>query len=220
MILFAADHHYNRHPGRNLHECIADDYEIDFHEDDWRCFEAPFTAATDLLMLNLISGSCDVPAPSAACEPNVKAYVESGKPLLLLHGASAAFWQWDWWRPLVGFRWVRGDDPDGFEASSHPVRPYKVKVAKCRHPLCRQLQDMFLPEDEIYTALEQTAPAWILLQTTTDEGTFPMGYECTTPYGGRLVGFLPGHKKEVCQDPQVVNNVKVLIDSLLAPAED
>jgi hypothetical protein len=215
VILFAADQHYGKHPGRNIHECLKDDYEIDFHEDDWTCFAQPFADRYDLLALNLISSTCDIPPPAPECEPNVRAYVESGKPMLLLHGASAAFWQWDWWRPLVGFRWVRGEDPDGFDASSHPVRPYKVKVAKARHPLCSKLHDMFLPEDEIYTCLEETCPTWTIMETTTDEGTFPMCYECITPHGGKVIGFLPGHGKEICQDPQVIDSIRILINYLL-----
>lgn len=217
MILFAADRHYDVHPGRVLYQAIQDTYAIEFHEDDWSCFEqADLKDRYDLLMLNMIAGTCDVPPPGAAAEPHVRAYVEAGGNLLLLHGSSAAFWPWDWWRPLPGFRWVRGNDPDGIPASTHPKRPYQVKVAKTRHPLCDRLQEVDLPEDEIYIELEQTCPTLTLMQTTTVEGTFPQCYLCWTPFGGTIAGYLPGHRPDVVGDPRMVANVRILLDYLLA----
>ena len=148
-------------------------------------------------------------------ERNLHAYLERGKPLLLIHGGSAAFWSWEWWRGIVGFRWVRQNDPDGVAASTHPIRPYRVDVAKCRHPLCKQLQPMDLGEDEIYTRLEQTNPALALMETTILEGTFPQCWENGTPWNGRVIGFLPGHRKAIVQDARLVSNVALLIESLL-----
>ena len=74
---------------------------------------------------------------------------------------------------------------------------------------------MDLGEDEIYTRLEQTAPATILMETTIEEGTFPQCWENTTPWGGRVIGFLPGHRKETFLNAQLVSNVALLISSLL-----
>lgn len=221
MILFAADRHYDVHPGKVLFQAIQDDYEIDFYEDDWSCFaQAGLKDRYDLLMLNMIAGTCDVPPPGPATEPNVRAYVEAGGDLLLLHGSSAAFWPWDWWRPLTGFRWVRANDPDGVPQSTHPKRPYTVRVAKTRHSLCAKLQEVSLPEDEIYIDLEQTCPTLTLMQTTTEEGTFPQCYLCTTPYGGSVVGYLPGHRPDAVGDPSMVANVRRLIDYLLSTSGD
>ncbi|XHR28269.1 MAG: ThuA domain-containing protein [Chthoniobacteraceae bacterium] len=217
MITFLADDHYNAHPGAALHEAIAGRFSIAFAENDLSPLEAPgFAEKTELLILNVIGETCGQPAPSAAAEKAVRAYVEAGKPLLLLHGSSAAFWQWAWWREIVGLRWVRGGDPDGVEPSTHPVRPYRVDVSKCRHPLCKKLQPMDLGEDEIYTRLEQVCPVTVLLETTTVEGTFPQAWENTTPWGGRVIGFLPGHKKEIVQAPAMVANAVTLIEDLLA----
>ena len=214
MILFAADQHYGVHPGRVLHEAIQNDYEIEFYEDDWSCFEQPdLKKKYDFLMLNMIADTCDVLPPRPEAEPNVRDYVEAGGDLLLLHGSSAAFWHWDW---IVGFRWVRGDDPDGVDRSTHPKRPFVVEVAKARHPLCNQLQELSLPEDEIYINLEQTCPALTLMTTTTDEGTFPQCYVCETSYGGAVLGYIPGHKSEVVRNPGMVANCRVLMDYLLA----
>lgn len=217
MITFLADDHYKAHPGAMLFEALKDRFEMAFHENDLSPLATPAFAETcDLLILNLIADTCGQPPAGAEAERNLRAYVERGKPLLLLHGGSAAFWHWDWWRGIVGFRWVRGNDPDGVPASTHPVRPYRVDICKCRHPLCRELQPMDLGEDEIYTRLEQTNPAMVLMETTTVEGTFVQCWENATPWGGRVIGFLPGHRKEIVQDAQVVANVGRLIESLLA----
>ena len=136
------------------------------------------------------------------------------KNLLLLHGGSSAFWPYAWFRELVGIRWVRGNDPDGFVASFHPHEPYKVVRAKCRHRLVNKLVEMDLPKDEIYTGLEQTRPVWTLMNTTISTGTFPQCTESATPWGGRVINFLPGHDKSVTRHPDFIANVKLLIDDL------
>lgn len=202
-----------------LNESLQDSFPIHFVEDDWSVLaDAGAMRSCSLLMLNLISGTGTAPVPGEAVERQVRAYLERGAPLLLLHGASAAFWQWDWWRQIVGYRWVRGADADGFEASTHPHHSCRVEVAKCRHPLCRQLKPMDLPEDEIYIRLEQTCPAMTLMETTIPEGTFPQCSICQTPWGGTVIGFIPGHKPEVTRLPVLVENVGCLIRYLLKQA--
>jgi hypothetical protein len=136
--------------------------------------------------------------------------------MLLLHGSSAAFWHWDWWRSMVGFRWVRPKDPDGVEPSTHPVRPFEVKTIKGRHPLTKNLKNVQYPEDEIYINLEQTNPCWTIMETSTDEGTFPQAYACESPWGGEFLSYLPGHAKEAIQTPEHLENIKTMIDYLKA----
>jgi hypothetical protein len=214
-ILFVADNHYDTHGGRALSEELAGDYDIEFHEDDPSCLNQPLVGRVDLLTLTMISGACEVPMPSDEGVQNVRDYVEAGGNLFLQHSGSAAFWQCDWWRPLVGFRWVRGEDPDGFRYSTHPNQPYSVVVSKTRHALAQKLQPLDVPQDELYTQLEQTCPTVTLMETTVPEGTYPMCYACTTPYGGRLAGYLPGHAEDVVRLPGNVANCRAIIDYLL-----
>ena len=215
MILFAADNHFNQHCGRVLHEVLPESYDIRFYEDDWSGLETDWVDDCELLILNMISGACNVEAPSEKATAKVKQYLETGKPMLLLHAASAAFWQCDWWRPIVGWRWVRGNDPDGVVSSHHPVRPYTLDVAKCRHPLAAKLRSIELPSDEIYLNMEQTAPTVTLMNITTDEGTFPQAYVTENPWGGEIAGYIPGHRPEVVGHPDMVANVCALMDHLL-----
>ncbi len=215
MILFIADNHYDTHAGRVLYDCISDSYEMRFVEDDWTCLrDETLLEHCSLIIINAIGGTCNIPPPDDKTETNMRRYVEGGGNLLLLHGGSAAFSQWDWWRAIVGYRWVREDDPDGLEPSTHPVRPYTVRVTECGHPLCRQLQEGELPEDEIYMNLAHTCPTTTLMETTTDEGTFPMCYEAITPWNGHVLGYLPGHRPEVVRHPGNVSNCRALIDYL------
>lgn len=217
MILFVADDHYKKRPGFHLHEAIKGDYEIEFHENDWSAFDREgLKDKYDLIILNMIADTCGLEKPSATAEKNIKAYLEAGGSMLLCHGSSAAFWHYDWWRPLVGFRWVRGGDPDGSAPSTHPVRPFEVVPSKCTHPLVKKLKPLDLPTDEIYINLEQTCPAWTLMETSTDEGVFPQVYATQTPWGGTLLTSLPGHAKDVTSSPVMVEHSKTLIDHLLA----
>lgn len=144
----------------------------------------------------------------------VRSYLERGGDVLLLHGSSAAFWMWDWWRPLVGERWVRPNDPDGMEASTHPKKPYLVTRSKTRHPLAARLREMNLPTDEIYTNLENTCPCMRLMETHIEEGTFVQCCEAISPWGGRLVSFIPGHEPAVTSNPDLITNIVTIIDYL------
>lgn len=218
MIYFVADDHLGVRPGAMLHQVLCERYRMAFYENDLSCFASPdFARDCQLLVLNVIAGIGTTRFAGPDEERGVRAYLETGKPVLLLHGATAAFWHWDWWRPIVGYRWVRANDPDGVATSYHAVKPYCVEVAKSRHPLCRKLQRMDLPEDEVYIWLEQTCPTMTLMETTVVEGIFPQCWEAMTPWGGRLIGFPPGHRKEVVQDETFVANISALIDDLLSP---
>jgi len=216
MIYFLADDHYQARPGEALYEILKDRYPISFYKSNPSGITTPAFASCDLLILNMIAGTDGPELPGEEVEKALLAHVQAARPLLLLHGASAAFWHWEWWRKMVGFRWVRNNDPDGTAPSVHPTRPYKVEVAKCRHPLAQKLQPMSFPSDEIYIQLEQTSPTVTLLETTTEEGTFPQCWETINPWGGHVIGFLPGHRSEVVTHPDAVRNVFVLIDYLRA----
>ncbi|OGV56848.1 MAG: hypothetical protein A2X45_04560 [Lentisphaerae bacterium GWF2_50_93] len=213
MIIFTADDHYGAHPGKTIYEGIKSDFPgMVFAENDFSVLsDAELMGKCDLLILNMIAGTCNLEPPAGKAESNVKAYCERGGNMLLLHGSSAAFWHWDWWRKIVGYRWVRGNDPDGVPASTHPKRPYKVVRSKSRHPLCAKLAEMDLPEDEIYINLEQVCPSIDIMETRTDEGTFVQCYETLTPWGGRIIGFIPGHRKEVTSRKDYLDNVEKII---------
>ena len=218
MIYFFSDDHFDAHPAKVLLECLPQKLQerIRFFEDDWAVLEnGSWRDDCELLILNVIAGTCGQPKAGAGAEKAVRSYLESGRPMFLLHGSSAAFWHWDWWRPLAGMRWVRGGDPDGVVPSTHPHTVCSVKVNKSRHPLASKLVDFDLPYDEVYINLEQTAPVDILMSTTIAEGTFPQCCEAISPWGGRIVSLIPGHKPECVRVPGVAQNATAIINYLL-----
>ena len=218
MIYFFADDHYGVHPGKNIFEHLPDELKqrITFVENDWSLLESgKWLDDCELLILNMIGTTCDLPHPDSNAKKAVKAWCEKGGNALLLHGSSAAFWKWDWWREIVGLRWTRGNDPDGQAVSTHPIAPCTIKVAKSRHPLVRQLREITLPEDEIYTALEETCPIMTLMSTVVNGETWPQCCEVITPCNGKIVSLIPGHKPECTRNPDLIYNLEVLIRYLL-----
>ena len=218
MIYFFADDHYQSFPGRNIFENLPERLKkrITFSENDWAILETgKLPEDCELLVLNMIGTTCGLPHPDENAEKAVRSWCEKGGNILLLHGSSAAFWQWQWWRKIVGFRWVRPGDPDNVVSSTHPVEPYSLRVKKVRHPLASKLVNCDLPKDEIYTELEQVSPAMILMDTAIEQGVYPQCVETVNPWGGKMVSFLPGHAPEVTSSEPVIANITAIIDYLL-----
>ena len=214
-LLMISDNHYNKHCGEQLRPAFTE-HDLDFFADDFSPLASPSLCTDyDLLVLHCISGTCGNEPPGTEVEEQVKAWVDAGKPILLLHGSSAAFWHWPWWRSLVGWRWVRPNDPAGIPQSTHPKRPYNLQIAKTTHPLAQNLRAIELPWDEIYINLEQVCPSWTLMETTTDEGTFPMAHLHQLPSGSHIAAFIPGHELEVTQHPDIHYNISTIANWLL-----
>lgn len=217
MIYFFADDHYGVHPGKVMYDHFpaALRSRVSFSENDWSLLEqSDWPKDCELLVLNMIGETCGLPHPNAAAEKKVQEYCNRGGNILLLHGSSAAFWHWDWWRAFCGLRWVRPNDPDGVNPSTHPLEPYELKVTKTRHPLARRLQGFALPADEIYTDLEQTGPLEILMTANVGGVTWPQLVETTSAQGGKIVSFLPGHAPEVTGNADLMQTVLTLINYL------
>ncbi|MBR7155531.1 MAG: ThuA domain-containing protein [Lentisphaeria bacterium] len=218
MIYFFADDHFKVHPGKVIYENLPPELraKIKFYENDWSELEnGSWQDDCELLILNMIGTTCGISHPGSGAEDRVKNYLHKGGNALLLHGSSAAFWQWQWWREIVGLRWVRPNDPDGVEASYHPKKPYVVRKCKTRHPLMTELRELDLPQDEIYTKLEQVSPVTVFMDTFIEEGVFPQCLENATPWGGKFCHFIPGHSPEVTANKDYIANVTALINYLL-----
>ena len=218
MIYFFADDHYGQHPGKTIFRHLPEDLResITFTENDWRLLESgEWLKNCTLLILNMIGGTCDQPHPGAGAEKALRSWCGRGGNILLLHGSSAAFWQWEWWRKIVGLRWVRPGDPDGVAPSKHPVKPCFIRLAKCRHFLSSRLAPFPLGSDEIYTELEQVSPVTVLMDTFIEEGVFPQCAETVTEQGGKIVSFIPGHLPVSAADGFLIRNVSEIIRYLL-----
>ena len=218
MIFFFSDNHYNTHAGRNIFQNFPEDLKkrTAFFEDDFSVLEdGSWEKKCTLLVLHLIGGTCSLPHPGAGAEKAVKNYCEQGGNMLLLHGSSAAFWQWQWWRSITGLRWARPNDPDQVDRSTHPQGICSVKVCKCRHELSERLIPFELPEDEVYTSLEQTRPAMFLMEGWVNGENSPQCSESHTPWGGKVINFIPGHKEICVNTPELSANIEILLRYLL-----
>lgn len=218
MIYFFADDHFNMHCGQKIFENLPQKWkdQIVFVENDWTLLESgEWLKDCDLLILNLIATTCNLPHPGEGAEKSVRIWCERGGNALLLHGSSAAFWGWNWWRKIVGYRWVRPGDPDGVEKSVHPVKPFSLRLCKVRHPLAEKLIPFDLEEDEIYTELEQVSPTITFLETEIEEGVYPQCFETITPWGGKFLTFLPGHRPTATENEKLIANISTMITYLL-----
>ena len=218
MIYFFADSHFEKHCGANLYNQFPAELKMRtvFTENQWDILESgEWEKDCELLILNMIGTTCGQAHAGAGAEAAVKRYVERGGNILMLHGSSAAFWHWSWWREISGFRWVRPNDPDNVERSVHPVRDFTVVPAKCRHELIGKLKPFTLENDEIYIKCEQTLPMTVLMETETEEGIYPQCVECITPYNGKNIIFLPGHRVESFDNKEFIENNFLLANYLL-----
>ena len=92
-----------------------------------------------------------------AARKNLLEYVSSGKGLLTIHFAVAAFQNWPEYRDLIGRKWVR-------KKSGHQPRgPFKAVIASRDHPITKDLDD-FEIDDELYSKLEGDIPLTILVK--------------------------------------------------------
>lgn len=217
MILFLADNHFGKHPAQMIHGALTEHYgaKVAFFEDDFETFLDVEPETVQLLILHVIGDTSGIAHAGPEVEEWMLRYFRPGKPVLLLHGSSAAFWKWSWWREMVGFRWVRGEDPDGLEASTHPVVPARIYRTKSTHPLVKRLDDFEMPEDELYINLAHAGPAWVLMEASFEGRSHPMLYEGQTTWGGQLVCWIPGHRETTLRHPVFVHNTVQILRYML-----
>ena len=220
MIYFFADDHYGTHAGRCLYGQLPMELRrrVVFTENDWDLLESErWVDDCELLILHCIAGTCGQPLPGDGAETAVKVYLARGGNVLLLHGSSAAFWHWPWWRRIVGLRWVRENDPDGATPSTHPHSPCRVETVPSEHPLSKALKPFDLEEDEVYINLQEEGPVTLLMTAEVDGKTYPQCFEAQSASGSRIVSFLPGHLEANVRKPTLVANVAMLVGDLVGP---
>lgn len=220
MIYFFADDHYGTHAGRCLYGQLPTELRdrTVFTENEWDLLESGrWVDDCELLILHCIAGTCGQPLPSSGAETAIKSYLAHGGNVLLLHGSSAAFWHWAWWRCIVGLRWVRPNDPDGVMPSSHPHSPCRVVPVPSEHPLSKVLKPFDLEDDEVYIDLQEVSPVTVLMTTQIAGKTYPQCFETVTADGSRIVSFLPGHQETNVRNPTLSADVALLVRELAEP---
>jgi HEAT repeat protein/type 1 glutamine amidotransferase len=135
------------------------------------------------------------PDPGPAARANLKAFVEGGKGLLIIHFACGAFGEWPEFRKIAGKVYdpkLRGHDPRG---------PFKVEITKSSHPALQGLQ-AFETDDELYTCLAGDEPVEVLAtaRSKVDGKDYPIAFVLS--YGkGRVFHTPLGHDVKAVENP-------------------
>ena len=206
IILFA-DRHYDSYPGRAQAALLKSFATVHYIEEDYRQLSIALREhPRATLAFNSIAstpGNMEIPAE---IEAPLKAHLASAAPLWLIHGGSAAFWPWSWWRQLMPLRWVRDGDPDHAPVSSHPMASLQFVAtpdALARFPGLPPLSK--LPSDELYIRLVPQHPFTTWLTVTHEGVDHPQACSALSPWGGGIHSFLPGHSAEVLQHPAYIS---------------
>lgn len=218
-LIFFADRHYDARCGQIQAELLDDLADIHFIEEDYgtlnTCLERHAGDPHAVLALNAITGTPGNLEPDPATEPLVKAHLEAGKDLWVLHGSSAAFWPWSWWRELMRLRWVRGEDPDGMPASCHPIVPFNLEPTDAGRTAIPGLSSCPVPEDELYINLEDKGDyeAWMTVEH--DGRRWPQAYRYRSPWNGWICGWIPGHREEAIRSEGMTKTLRMLASAWL-----
>ena len=82
------------------------------------------------------------------------------------------------------------------------------KYRKFRHPLKQILKSFSVLQDELYTELEQTCPATILLEAHNSNNRYPVCYETQPSWTGKIITYIPGHYESIILQPENIYNCK------------
>jgi type 1 glutamine amidotransferase len=130
---------------------------------------------------------------SAPARANLQAFAESGKGIVVLHHAICGNNDWDWFRDLVGGRYLLA--PQGGKAASTYKHDETIPIAMASpHPITRGvvLTELY---DETYKGMWLSPQNTILLTTTHPLADPPLAW--ISPYQqSRVVTIQLGHGRE------------------------
>lgn len=130
---------------------------------------------------------------------NLRAFLESGRGMVVLHHAIADNWQWKWWyEEVVGGRFLM--DQDGAMRRS-TARNNEVMAVRpvAKHPVLEGVGAMRL-DDETYKGMWISPRSRVLLET--DNPTSDKAVAWISPYDkSRVVVIQLGHGPKTHRDP-------------------
>jgi predicted dehydrogenase len=131
-------------------------------------------------------------------------WVEQGRPLALLHAALGAYPEWDTYKKWAGRVWKWG-------SSSHP---YEASVLQSTEadPLSLGWREAWVPADEVYIGLEDTASVQDSLIAVISGGTYPAAW--TSAVYPNVVVWMPGHRFDAWRVPALREGLTALLQSL------
>jgi type 1 glutamine amidotransferase len=135
---------------------------------------------------------------SAEGRANLQAYAESGKGIVVLHHALCSHNDWEWYRELVGGRYLI--EPQGGRPVSTYSHDETIPVAMARpHPITRGVALTEI-HDETYKGMWLSPDITVLLTTSHPLADPPLAW--ISPYSkSRVVAIQLGHGREAHGHP-------------------
>ena len=140
----------------------------------------------------------------------IKQWVDSGKPLLLLHAALGAWPSWEEYGQWAGRVWAWGEN-----GSEHPHEPSELNVTDGSFTRLAW-QRAKLPTDEVFIKLAQRAPVRDVIQVTIPQGKFPAAWiSASKPNVGVWV---PGHRRDLWRVPAMRQGLAAMAQAISSVA--
>ncbi len=137
--------------------------------------------------------------PDEKKRTNLRAFVEAGRGVVVVHHGICSFTDWAWWSENVtGGRYRFSRDASGPASSYSHDELINVKVA-ARHPVTEGLSD-FRIEDETYKDLWISPHAKVLLETDHPKADKPVAWLGVHPHA-RIVYIQFGHDRHAHTNP-------------------
>jgi type 1 glutamine amidotransferase len=130
---------------------------------------------------------------SPAGRANLQAFAESGKGIVVLHHALCSNNDWDWYRDLIGARYIIATPAGGPSSTYKHDETIPIAVAR-PHPITRgvALAEIY---DEVYKGMWLSPQNTVLLTTTHPLADPPLAW--ISPYApSRVVAIQLGHGRE------------------------
>lgn len=144
---------------------------------------------------------------SDATKAALTQWVKDGRPLALLHAALGAYPDWEEYKKWAGRVWKWG-------SSSHPYESATLQ-STTTDELGLAWTEVWLPADEVYIGLEDTAPTVDYLTATISQGHYPAAWK-NVDYPNSGV-WMPGHRKDAWHVPALRRGLEALLLQLIKP---
>lgn len=144
--------------------------------------------------------------PAASTRDALSLWVKAGKPLFLIHAALGAWPEWEEYKAWCGKVWKWGE-------SIHPHEASRLKVVD-GDPMNIGFSEAWLPKDEVFVKLGDTAPVTVGITTDISIGTFEVAWKNQAlPNVGV---WMPGHRRDSWSVPAMRSGAERVLVGLMS----
>ncbi len=144
----------------------------------------------------------------AATRKLLSDFVESGKPLVVVHCGIGAFDDWPAFRAWIGVHWVWGDE-DIAPASGHPHVPCDV-IVNMPELFPATWDQHWIPRDEVYVRLHESHPVDRIATARMPDGSeSPAAWQARAHRN--VAVWAHGHRADVFNLPVMIDGIAAMI---------